>query len=150
MESKILLIDDDADDRLLFCEAWQAVAPQINCDTAANGRLALNKLQNTGAGNPELIFLDINMPQMNGWQFLKTLKEDDTYKHIPVIMYSTSSFHEDIEKAHQLGALCFFVKTCDFGGLKKVLSIVAQHMRSNSISTVVNSSSLFLVPHANA
>ena len=146
MAKRILLIDDDEDDRLFFCEALKEVAPEIICNTTEDGRKALAKLNNQEIEPPHLIFLDVNMPVMSGWQCLCVLKERDAYKHIPVIMYSTSSHREDINKAQQLGALCFFTKPCVFKELKKSLAIVAQHLHSNSLSSLMLNSSLFVVP----
>jgi CheY-like chemotaxis protein len=146
MNSKILLVDDDADDRLLFIEAWQATAPEIFLSTSSNGRKALFAINNKEIETPDLIFLDINMPLMSGWQFLAIIKEHDVYKHIPVIMYSTSSHSEDVERAHQLGALCFFVKPVGFKDLKKCLAIVAEHLRSNTVLALIEYSSFFRVP----
>ena len=146
MSKKILLIDDDEDDRLFFCEAMDEVAPEIVCYTAANGPKALNTLNNKEIEIPDLIFLDVNLPGISGWKCLSMLKEQDAYKHVPVIMYSTSALTEDVEKAQQLGALCFFTKPPDFNDLQKSLGIVADHLRSNSLSSVMQSSSLFIVP----
>ena len=86
---------------------------------------------------PDIIFLDINMPIINGWQCLSVLKEQEIYKSIPVIMYSTSSHSEHVEKARQLGALCFFTKPPNFQNLKKSLEIVVTHLHSNSLSTLI-------------
>jgi CheY-like chemotaxis protein len=96
---------------MLFCEALEEAAPEILCNTSTNCRNALAKLHNKETDTPDLIFLDINIPVMSGWQCLCGLKEQDGYKHIPVIMYSTTSHAEDVDKAQQLGALCFFYKT---------------------------------------
>jgi len=105
-----LLIDDDQDDKELFCEAIFAIDEQIVCYAETNGRKALEKLNSKKIENPDVIFLDVNMPIMDGWQCLSMLKSSDALKNIPVIMYSTSSQFEDIEKAQQMGAASFFTK----------------------------------------
>jgi CheY-like chemotaxis protein len=125
---KIFLIDDDADDRLLFCEAMGDVAPDFICHVAVNGRAALRKLDRNEIDIPDLIFLDLNMPLVNGWQCLAEIKKKELYKDIPVIIYSTSSYPEDIDQAVQSGALCYFSKPYDFKELKKSLRIVAEHL----------------------
>lgn len=122
MAKKVFLIDDDEDDRELFCEAMEEVAPEIVCFTAANGRKALTQIVNKEIETPDIIFIDINMPIMNGWQCLAMLKEQEFYKGIPVIMYSTSSHSEDVEKAGELGALCFFTKPPNFNSFKRKFS----------------------------
>lgn len=137
MTKTIFLIDDDEDDRELFCEAMKEVASEIVCVTAANGRKALSQISNKEIETPDIIFLDINMPIMNGWQCLSMLKEQELYKSIPVIMYSTSSHPEHVEKALQSGALCFFTKPSNFKNLKLKLEIVAKHLHSNSLSSLI-------------
>jgi len=146
MTKKIFLIDDDQDDRSLFCEAVEELGSEIVCYTAANGRKALSQINNKEIETPDIIFLDINMPVMNGWQCLSMLKEQEFYKSIPVIMYSTSSHPEDVEKARQLGALCFFTKPRDFKSLKKSLEIVVGYLHSNSLSSLMHNSPLFVAP----
>ena len=89
---KFLIVDDDSDDRDFFCEALGEVMPDSGCYTAINGRRALKALENKEIDLPDLIFLDINMPVMNGWQLLTKLKETESYGTIPVIIYSTSHY----------------------------------------------------------
>jgi CheY-like chemotaxis protein len=150
MAIKILLIDDDYDDRAFFCEALDEAAPDIRCYTSADAREALRQLDNKEIEMPDLLFLDINMRGMSGWQCLSILKEHGAYTHIPVIMYSTSSNTEDIEKAYRLGALCFFTKPYSFKDLRKSLAIVAEHLHNDSLSSLMDSSPLFIVPETQA
>src|SRR6187402_2606042 len=107
MVKRFLLVDDDNDDRELFSEALATVNPVIICDLAADAEEALNKLHSKDIDAPDMIFLDINLPIMTGWQFLTNLKSQEQYKDIPVIMYSTSSNQRDKDIAKDLGALCF-------------------------------------------
>lgn len=132
----ILIIDDDADDREMFYEALREVIADAVCYSASNGHKALMALDDGEFGIPSLIFLDINMPVMNGWQFLSKLKGTEKYKNIPVIMYSTSSQPEDLEKAQHSGALCFFTKPSRFLELKNILALVAEHIHNNSLETL--------------
>lgn len=137
MVKKILLIDDDADDRELFCDALSEIDPQIICYTATGGYKALEKLDHQEIIIPDIIFIDINMPGMNGWQCISVLKEQESYKHIPMIMYSTTSHTEDIEKAQSMGALCFFTKPSNFKELKKSMELVVSHLNSGSLSSLM-------------
>ncbi|MBC7485318.1 MAG: response regulator [Cytophagaceae bacterium] len=59
---------------------------------------------------PSIIFLDINMPGMNGWDCLTKLKSREKLKHIPAIMYSASSHKAEVDKAFTVDALSFFAK----------------------------------------
>ncbi len=119
----LLLADDDPDDREFFDTALKAIDPSIECDYAMDGSEVIDKLSK-GEVNPDAIFLDINMPQVNGWQCLNWLKETDDFKNIPVIMYSTSSSRRDRQIANESGAVGFFPKPMEFDGLVKVLSVL--------------------------
>jgi CheY-like chemotaxis protein len=119
-----LLADDDTDDKTLFCEALAEADPKIICHTAADGKEALSLLSKSSIAEPNIIFLDINMPVMDGWQCLSRLKEDKNYKDIPVIMYSTSSYQRDIDLALQGGAFCFLTKPSDYRELRSILRLI--------------------------
>jgi CheY-like chemotaxis protein len=140
---KFLIVDDDADDREMFCEALAEVIPDSMCYSESNGRRAILALDSGNINLPDLIFLDINMPVMDGWQCLSKLKETLPYQSIPVIMYSTSSYTEDIEKADRLGALCFFTKPSSFTELKNSLVLVADYITTTSLASLLNGSTAF-------
>ena len=132
MVKKFLLVDDDTDDQELFCEALGEVDSTIICDYAADGFEALNKLKTGRENLPDIIFLDINMPEMDGWQCLTTIKNNGSYSDIPVIMYSTSS-HKKLSKiAKDLGALFFFTKPNDYLQLKSIINTVVDYINSGS------------------
>jgi CheY-like chemotaxis protein len=138
MSKKVLLIDDDTDDREMFCEAIESIAPDFICCTAPNGKKALIELKNTNSALPDLIFLDVNMPIMNGWQRLSALKEQESFKAIPVIMYSTSSNPEDFQNAYKgPGPIIFFSKPSDFKALTRNLELVVFHLNNNSLPLLV-------------
>ena len=120
-----LLADDDADDKTLFCEALSEIDPSIVCYTASDGKEALDILSKKQIDKPNIIFLDINMPIMDGWQCLGKIKENNEHRHIPVIMYSTSSYQRDIELALESGAFCFFTKPSDYRELRSILRLIA-------------------------
>lgn len=120
-----LLADDDADDKTLFCEALSEIDPAIVVHTASDGKEALALLSGNQIKKPDIIFLDINMPVMDGWQCLGKLKENADLKTIPVIMYSTSSYQRDIELALDSGAFCFFTKPSDYRELRSILKLIA-------------------------
>jgi Response regulator containing CheY-like receiver, AAA-type ATPase, and DNA-binding domains len=140
----ILLIDDDADDRESFCSALNEVAPEYQCVATSSCAKALIALGNKDNGIPEVIFVDINMPVMSGWQCLSKLKTHPLISSIPVIIYSTSSYLEDIKKAKNLGAFCFFSKPDSYRLLKINLDIMIQHLCNNSLYSI-NESSAFIL-----
>lgn len=120
-----LIIDDDPDDRELFCEAIQSIDDIAECNSATNGVDALQKLQ-AAMQLPDYIFMDINMPCMNGWQCLEWLKKEEKFKHIPVAIMSTSSYKTDQDKASLLKASCFIVKPTEFNVLIDKIAAILQ------------------------
>lgn len=129
---KILLIDDDSDDRALFQEALEEVAPDLICETEADGRTAVFNVQKLSDQLPDLIFVDINMPKISGWECLDNLKADLKTKDIPVIMYSTSSSERDVDRASRSGAVGLITKHSEYGELKDCLSRLVNAMRMKS------------------
>jgi CheY-like chemotaxis protein len=95
MEEMIcFMIDDDADDREAFEVALREIDPKIECITANSGEEGLEKLDE-GSIIPSYIFLDLNMPGMDGWECLREIKKRKQLKHIPVIIFSTAECLKD-------------------------------------------------------
>ncbi|MBO9202848.1 MULTISPECIES: response regulator [Niastella] len=126
-EKVIMLIDDDMDDRFLFSRAAKLKKPEITCVTADGGKEALELLDKMPQ-LPQVIFLDINMPGMNGWEFLSQFKKNDHFKNIPILIYSTSSNEKDITTAETAGASGYCVKPLDFDGLHTILNFVSANL----------------------
>jgi CheY-like chemotaxis protein len=121
--SNILLIDDDHDDQEIFLTALEHITDKVHCATIDSARDALRQLQAQQI-HTDLIFLDLNMPVMNGQQFLMELKKSEALKHLPVIIFSTSSHAQTIREAKELGALDFITKPDKFDELKRVLQSI--------------------------
>jgi CheY-like chemotaxis protein len=133
---KFLVVDDDCDDTELFAEAIGSLDAAVSCLNACDGKDALDKLKSHTIDKPDIIFLDINMPIMNGWQFLSSLKGNEDLKEIPVIMYSTSSKSSDVQTAMSSGALCFFTKPNSFLTLRNILQVVVDYMKRGNLDKV--------------
>lgn len=88
------LIDDDADDRESFEIALNEIDPKIEYITAASGQEGLRMLDDSEI-IPTYIFLDLNMPKMDGWEVLREIKKRPRLKHIPVIILSTAEWLQD-------------------------------------------------------
>ena len=117
---KILLVEDDPDDQFLFAEAIRELRPTIIYEIANDALEALQKLENSKSY--DLIFLDLNLPKMNGFEFLKILKSNTAYDQIPVIIVSTSSRDAYIIKGLHLGAKDFLTKPPTIDQLAKNLA----------------------------
>lgn len=116
----LLLIDDDADDQEIFLSALAFIDDSIRCTLAVNGQEGLQQLS-AAESLPDLIFLDLNMPVMNGIQFLQELKNSARMKHIPVVIYSTASDQQTIRQAIEMGAFQFYTKPEKFSELVSLL-----------------------------
>jgi CheY-like chemotaxis protein len=116
----ILLIDDDEDDQEIFLTALEKIDGSIHCIAIDDARSALDMLASQQL-HPEIIFLDLNMPVMNGQQFLLEVKQQDLLKDIPVIVLSTSSHTPTIRLAKELGAVDFISKPGNFEDLISML-----------------------------
>lgn len=122
---KILLVDDDADDQLFFVDAIKELIPTVECSFACNGIEALEYLEKVPP-LPSLIFLDLNMPFMNGFECLAELKRKNEYDEIPVIIFSTSNNPIDKERIIAMGVKVFLTKPPDFAVLKNKLHDILQ------------------------
>ena len=120
----VLIIDDDTEDRELFHEAIGEVDSSIKCYTAKDGKEALSLMTRELVVLPDYIFLDINMPVMNGRECLAEIKKDSKLKAIPVIMYSTTSDTNEIRGYYTLGAHDFLIKPHNFKKLVEALNSI--------------------------
>jgi CheY-like chemotaxis protein len=132
--SRLLLADDDKDDRDLFSEALASLDPAIRYEGAEDGQQVLQLLSDNHTDLPAIIFLDINMPVMNGWEVLRKVKSDSRYLHIPVIVYSTASGENVKRVAAELGAVCFVTKPDSFRLVKSMLEVVIAHVKSSRVT----------------
>lgn len=111
-EKTIMIIDDDEDDNFFFCRAVKQLGHGWECVSARNGEQALEALLKAEK-LPNYIFVDLNMPRMDGKEFLIELKKTPKLYKIPIIIYSTSDYEKDINLVHQLGAAYYLMKQSD-------------------------------------
>ena len=123
----IFLIDDDEDDKEMFCEVLKEINPCFSCIISSGGVQALQMLENQVL-MPDLIFLDLNMPRMNGKQCLMKIKKMEKYSSVPVIIYSTTKVEDEIMETKKLGAEDFMVKPNSMRQLKKELEMIFEKM----------------------
>jgi CheY-like chemotaxis protein len=96
-----------------FKEAIELINPSLQCDTATNGKIALDKLK-VSTSLPDIIFLDLNMPVMNDFDFLIQIKKENQLNKIPVGIFTTSNILRDKELTKVFGAQFFLTKLNDF------------------------------------
>ncbi len=126
----LLLIDDDPDDMLLFEEAVKQSLLAINI-SVADPSFFYSQLESK---RPDIVLLDINMPVKDGLEYLKELRENELYKDLPVIMYSTSRYK--INDSFTAGATKYFVKPKTFNDLKKLVQIIYDKSWKSRSATV--------------
>lgn len=117
---RILLIEDDNDDQVIFAEVLQDFGPLV-LNIASNGLEAIKTIMTQSV--PDIIFLDLNMPVMNGKEFIKAIKEKNIY-HGPIVILSTSSSEDDILACQTLGITNFLTKPGSFSELTKMISLI--------------------------
>ena len=110
----------------MFCEALQVVDGGVKCLAAEDGLEALRMLSTRELSLPDFIFLDLNMPRMDGKQCLAEIKRINGLRHIPVIIYTTSKHPKDIADTKKLGAVHFITKPFHFDGICQSITYVLQ------------------------
>jgi CheY-like chemotaxis protein len=118
---KCLLIDDDLDDHEIFSMALEEIPLDVKLTSAYNATQALDMLK-SGKISPDFIFLDLNMPRINGKQCLVEIKNLPLAESIPVIIYSTSSEIKDLLEVQRLGAEAYIVKSSSIKDLVAALT----------------------------
>ena len=121
MEKTVLLIDDDIEDHELFISLLKEYDPAFKVISAMNGKQGMELIERK---KPGIVFLDINMPGMNGMEVLRKIKSKDSLKDIPVCMYSTSDGFNSKPAAMKLGAIKYFSKPNSPKGFVKVFNDV--------------------------
>ncbi len=111
----ILLIEDDNVDVMTVERVFRDLKIANQLVSTSNGEQALEYLRTNGNKKPCVILLDLNMPKMNGTEFLKIVKTDEALKKIPVVVLTTSSQQRDVVESFKLGAAGYMVKSVDYG-----------------------------------
>jgi CheY-like chemotaxis protein len=120
----ILLVEDDVVDVRTVQRAFKELRVTNRLDTAGNGEEALTFLRDPRHERPSLILLDLNMPKMNGVEFLRIVKQDDTLKTIPVVVLTTSREEQDIVDSFRLSVAGYMIKPVDYRQFVEVVRTI--------------------------
>jgi CheY-like chemotaxis protein len=120
---QILLAEDDDDDSMLFKEALNELATPTDLHRVKDGEELMSLLNQSTIKLPDILFLDINMPRKNGFECLMEIKNTENLKKIPVVILSTSSGKELVDKMYNAGANLYICKPNQFNHLKKIIEI---------------------------
>jgi CheY-like chemotaxis protein len=110
----ILLVEDDDVDVMTIKRAFKDLSVENQLVNTNNGEQALEYLKTNGNKEPCVILLDLNMPKMNGIEFLTIVKADMTLKKVPVVVLTTSNQQQDITECFKLGVAGYMVKSVDY------------------------------------
>ena len=111
------MVDDDSEDRLLTKNAFEENAFFNKVETAEDSEALIAYLRNPGSTidlNNLMILLDLRMPRENGLQVLRFLKNNDQYRHIPVIIYTGTNNRLEVASCYDLGATACVLKPHDY------------------------------------
>ena len=125
----ILVVDDDAIDVQAITRAFKKHEIKNPYFVANDGLDALEKLRGTNGQTqlsplPRLIMLDINMPRMNGIEFLKELRADPMFHNLIVFMFTSSDHEEDVISTYNLNVSGYIKKPLDFSGMMQTIDIL--------------------------
>ena len=126
------LIDNDTDDQDIFRMALRDVNDQIVFTVADNGVDALQQVNADESYVPSIIFIDMNMPLMDGKQCLREIKKLERLSRVPIYLYSTSSDPHTIAEVKRLGATDFIVKPAGYQKLIQLLSTLLKQKNLNN------------------
>ena len=110
----VLLVEDDSVDAMTVKRAFKDLRVMNPLTHRINGEEALEYLRDKSSEEPCVILLDLNMPKMNGIEFLKVVKADDVLKRIPVIVLTTSKEECDIMDSFKLSVAGYIVKPVNY------------------------------------
>lgn len=116
----IMVVDDSSQYRMAMAQYLNLMGYEV--ETSSNGLEALNRLADKNQKLPEAIFTDAEMPKMNGFQFVESVKCDDRIKHLPMVMITTLSNEESKQRAREGGVSMFLNKPIQKEDLQSILA----------------------------
>ena len=120
----ILLVEDDQVDAMTVKRALKEIHVLNPVDTVENGEDALSFLKDPKTERPGIILLDLNMPRMNGIEFLTIAKQDEDLKRIPVVVLTTSKTEQDKVHSFDFGVAGYMIKPVDYQKFVEVVKTI--------------------------
>ena len=123
---EILLVEDNPADVRLTVEALKEARVRNRLRVARDGVEAMAMLRSDSAPRPDLILLDLNLPRKDGREVLQEIKQDETLRHIPVVILTTSQAEQDILQCYRLRANAFVTKPVEIDQFFQVVRSMEQ------------------------
>lgn len=127
----ILLVEDDEVDVMKIKRAFEDRSMPNQLVNPENGETALEYLNDKSCKRPCLVLLDLNMPGLDGFQFLQRVKNDPKFRKIPVVVLTSSEEDCDVVKSFGLGAAGYIVKPDDYSEVVKMFEIIDKYWTLN-------------------
>ena len=132
-QKPILLVEDDRVDAMTVKRALKDINVTNRLDVVGNGEEALAFLRDEKNEKPCIILLDLNMPKMNGIEFLEIAKQDDGLKRIPVVVLTTSEEEQDRIESFQLSVAGYIIKPVDYRQFVEVIRVINLYWTLNEL-----------------
>lgn len=144
----LLLIQDDQLDAAIMKRCLEQLNIQHELAHRTDGEKALECLRGCSGNVPCAIILDLNMPRMNGREFLERIKADAFLRGIPVLVVTTSSAAEDMEACVRLGAVAYIRKDCSFETFVRNMRSVEKHLGGGDDKSSAPATAISVSPQA--
>jgi CheY-like chemotaxis protein len=129
----ILLVEDDIVDVMSVKRALRDLNVVNPLEVSGNGEDALERLRRPDHPLPGIVLLDLNMPRMNGIDFLKILKTDERLRRIPVVVLTTSKEEKDRLESFNLSVAGYMIKPVDYAGFVEVVRTIQSYWKQSEM-----------------
>lgn len=129
----VLLIEDDAVDAMTVQRAFRDLSLTNPLVHVTNGEEGLDHLRNPSNAKPCVILLDLNMPRMNGVEFIEIVKADPVLKLIPIVVFTTSNDRSDIAESYRRSVAGYIVKPVDYRSFVETVAAVGLYWTINEL-----------------
>jgi CheY-like chemotaxis protein len=127
---EVLLVEDDPGDVVMTQEAFVDGGLNGTLHVTRDGIEAMEFLRNAEEPRPDLVLLDLNLPRMAGHEVLAAIRADDALTQLPVVVLTTSSAQDDVERSYRLHANAYVTKPSDYSGFTEVLTRIEEFFTS--------------------
>lgn len=123
----VFIVDDDEDACVLLTHAFAEVRPDCKVECFYNGQALLSRLEQREYRTPDLIILDLVMPQIDGLSILRQIKMTEVIRLIPVLIFTQAGSPSNILQSYQSGSNSFATKPGNYQELKEYVAIICQY-----------------------